>query len=117
MCLSNAVVATESSETSSQCTSSDSVSGLSSLTIAVHPSVAMDSFNNNNNESTSFLCSSTPRSTTASPLVFQKEQDLQPPGTNFITAVSVGSGSVAFPQAQTFNLTLHSFYFPPVRCV
>lgn len=82
------VAATESSETSSQCTSSDSVTGLSTLTINVHPSIAMDSFNNNN-ESTSFLCSSTPPSTTASPLVFPKEQDLQPPGTNFITAVSV----------------------------
>lgn len=86
--LSYAAADTESSETSSQCTSSDSVTGLSTLTIAVHPSVAMDSFNNNN-ESTSFLCPSTPPSTTASPLVFPKEQDLQPPGTNFITAVSV----------------------------
>ncbi|XP_056902270.1 pleckstrin homology domain-containing family G member 4B isoform X5 [Takifugu flavidus] len=76
---------TESSETSSQCTSSDSVTGLSTLTIAVHPSITMDSFNNN--ESSSFLCSSTPSSTMASPLMFQKEEDLQPNGTNFITAL------------------------------
>ncbi|TWW79295.1 hypothetical protein D4764_10G0003250 [Takifugu flavidus] len=89
--------ATESSETSSQCTSSDSVTGLSTLTIAVHPSITMDSFNNN--ESSSFLCSSTPSSTMASPLMFQKEEDLQPNGTNFITAnktshIAVGLSTV-----------------------
>ncbi|KAF3839836.1 hypothetical protein F7725_018553 [Dissostichus mawsoni] len=78
---------TESSETSSQCPSSDSVSGLSTLTIPEHPSLSMDSFNNN--ETPPFLCSSSPPSSIASPSIFQKEDDLQPQGTKFITAVSV----------------------------
>lgn len=83
------VAATESSETSSQCTSSDSVTGLSTLTIPGHQGNVMDSYNNNNNDSPSFLCSSTPPSSNASPLIFQKEEDLQTPSTKFITAVSV----------------------------
>uniref|UniRef100_A0A8C4F869 Pleckstrin homology domain-containing family G member 4B n=1 Tax=Dicentrarchus labrax TaxID=13489 RepID=A0A8C4F869_DICLA len=78
---------TESSETSSQCTSRDSVTGLSTLTIPGHPSIMMDSYNNN--EPPSFLCSSTPPSSIVSPSIFQKEEDLQPQDTNFITAVSV----------------------------
>ncbi|KAM7420674.1 hypothetical protein PAMA_015071 [Pampus argenteus] len=78
---------TESSETSSQCTSSESVTGLSSLSIPGHPSNVMDSYNNNN-EPSSFLCSSTPPSSVASPSIFQKDEELQPQGTNFITAVS-----------------------------
>ncbi|TKS81978.1 Pleckstrin -like proteiny domain-containing family G member 4B [Collichthys lucidus] len=86
---------TESSETSSQCTSSESVTGLSTLTIPDHPSIVMDSFNNN--EPPSFLCSSTPSSSITSPSVFQKEEDLQSPGTKFITAVSVRlSSSLSF---------------------
>uniref|UniRef100_A0A8C2XQL2 Pleckstrin homology and RhoGEF domain containing G4B n=1 Tax=Cyclopterus lumpus TaxID=8103 RepID=A0A8C2XQL2_CYCLU len=80
---------TESSETSSQCTSSDSVTGLSTLTIPGHPSIVMDSYNNNNNEPPTFLCSSTTSSSIASPSIFQKEEELQPQGTKFITAVSV----------------------------
>ncbi|XP_070768291.1 pleckstrin homology domain-containing family G member 4B isoform X2 [Enoplosus armatus] len=76
---------TESSETSSQCTSSDSVTGLSTLTIPGHPSIAMDSYNNN--EPPSFLCSSTPPSSIATPSIFQKEEDRQPQGTKFITAL------------------------------
>ncbi|XP_070691419.1 pleckstrin homology domain-containing family G member 4B [Pempheris klunzingeri] len=76
---------TESSETSSQCTSSDSVTGLSTLTIPGHASIVMDSYNNN--EPPSFLCSSTPPSSIASTSIFQKEEDLQPQGTNFITAL------------------------------
>ncbi|XP_044063342.1 pleckstrin homology domain-containing family G member 4B isoform X2 [Siniperca chuatsi] len=76
---------TESSETSSQCTSSDSVTGLSTLTIPGHSSIVMDSYNNN--EPPSFLCSSTPPSSIASPSIFQKEEDLQPQGTKFITAL------------------------------
>uniref|UniRef100_UPI003AAF3C5C pleckstrin homology domain-containing family G member 4B n=1 Tax=Centroberyx gerrardi TaxID=166262 RepID=UPI003AAF3C5C len=76
---------TESSETSSQCTSTDSVTGLSTLTIPGHPSIAMDSYNNN--EPSSFLCSSTPPSSIASPSMFQKDEDLQPQGTKFITAL------------------------------
>lgn len=83
------VAATESSETSSQCTSSDSVTGLSTLTIPAHQGNVMDSYNNN--DSPSFLCSSTPPSSNASPLIFQKEEDLQTPNTKFITAVSVDS--------------------------
>ncbi|KAE8288721.1 Pleckstrin-like proteiny domain-containing family G member 4B [Larimichthys crocea] len=88
---------TESSETSSQCTSSESVTGLSTLTIPDHPSSVMDSFNNN--EPPSFLCSSTPSSSITSPSVFQKEEDLQPPGTKFITAsntshIAVGLSTV-----------------------
>lgn len=89
------VAVTESSETSSQCTSSESVTGLSTLTIPGHTSIAMDSYNNN--ESPSFLCSSTPPSSIASPSIFQKEEDLQPQGTKFITAVSVWLSSLFSP--------------------
>ncbi|XP_023258897.1 pleckstrin homology domain-containing family G member 4B isoform X1 [Seriola lalandi dorsalis] len=92
---------TESSETSSQCTSSDSVTGLSTLTIPGHPGIVMDSYNNNNNddEPSSFLCPSTPPSSIASPSIFQKDEDLQPQGTKFITAsktshVAVGLSTV-----------------------
>ncbi|KAM3613621.1 uncharacterized protein V6R79_002523 [Siganus canaliculatus] len=86
---------TESSETSSQCTSNDSVTGLSTLTIPGHSS--MDSFNNN--EPPSFLCSSTPPSSITSPSLYQKEEDLQPQGTKFITAsktshIAVGLSTV-----------------------
>ncbi|XP_034084055.1 pleckstrin homology domain-containing family G member 4B isoform X1 [Gymnodraco acuticeps] len=89
---------TESSETSSQCPSSDSVTGLSTLTIPEHPSLSMDSFNNNN-ETPPFLCSSSPPSSIASPSIFQKEDDLQPQGTKFITAsttshIAVGLSTV-----------------------
>ncbi|XP_068999040.1 pleckstrin homology domain-containing family G member 4B isoform X1 [Embiotoca jacksoni] len=88
---------TESSETSSQCTSSDSVTGLSPLTIPGHASIIMDSYNNN--EHSSFLCSSTPSSSIASPSIFQKDEDLQPQGTKFITAsttshIAVGLSTV-----------------------
>ncbi|XP_031708983.1 pleckstrin homology domain-containing family G member 4B isoform X2 [Anarrhichthys ocellatus] len=75
---------TESSETSSQCTSSDSVTGLSTLTIPGHASIVMDSYNN---ESPTFLCSSPTSSSIASPSIFQKEEELQPQGTKFITAL------------------------------
>ncbi|XP_056300537.1 pleckstrin homology domain-containing family G member 4B isoform X3 [Pseudoliparis swirei] len=91
---------TESSETSSQCTSSDSVTGLSTLTIPGHPSSVMDSYNNNNNnEPPTFLCSSTTSSSIASPSIFQKEEELQPQGTKFITAseashIAVGLSTV-----------------------
>ncbi|CAN9514290.1 unnamed protein product [Ophioblennius macclurei] len=90
---------TESSETSSQCTSSDSVTGLSALAIPGHGSLVMDSFNNNNNEPSSFLCSSTPTSSVTPPSMFQKEEDLHPQGTKFITAkqnshIAVGLSTV-----------------------
>lgn len=89
------VTVTESSETSSQCTSSDSVTGLSAVTIPTPPSIVMDAYNNNNNDDNepSFLCSSTPPSSIASPSIFQKDEDLQPQGTKFITAVSIGLSS------------------------
>ncbi|KAM7383575.1 hypothetical protein PAMP_003215 [Pampus punctatissimus] len=88
---------TESSETSSQCTSSESVTGLSTLTIPEHPSNVMDSYNNN--EPSSFLCSSTPPSSVVSASIFQKDEDLQPQGTKFITAsktshIAVGLSTV-----------------------
>ncbi|CAJ1062108.1 pleckstrin homology domain-containing family G member 4B isoform X2 [Xyrichtys novacula] len=76
---------TESLETSSQCNSSDSGTRLSTLTIAGHNSIIMDSYNNN--EPPSFLCSSAPPSSRVSPSIFQKEEDLQPQGTKFITAL------------------------------
>ncbi|KAF6739613.1 PH domain-containing family G member 4B [Oryzias melastigma] len=75
---------TESSETSSQCNSSDSVTGLSTITIPDSPSIAMDSFNNN--EPSPFLCSSTPSSSSISSQIFPKDEELQPQGTKFITA-------------------------------
>uniref|UniRef100_A0A8C8DJI4 Pleckstrin homology and RhoGEF domain containing G4B n=1 Tax=Oryzias sinensis TaxID=183150 RepID=A0A8C8DJI4_9TELE len=78
---------TESSETSSQCNSSDSVTGLSTLTIPESPSIAMDSFNSN--EPSPFLSSSTPSSSSISTSpIFPKDEELQPQGTKFITAVS-----------------------------
>ncbi|XP_055358850.1 pleckstrin homology domain-containing family G member 4B isoform X2 [Betta splendens] len=76
---------TESSETSSQCTSSDSVSGLSVVTAPGRSSVVMDAYNNGG-ESSSFLRSSTPPSSVESPSMFQEDEDLQPQGTKFITA-------------------------------
>ncbi|KAM4601478.1 pleckstrin homology domain-containing family G member 4B isoform 2-T2 [Polymixia lowei] len=76
---------TETSETSSQCTSTDSVIGLSTLTIPGHPGLVEDSFNNN--DSSSFLCPSTPPSSMAPPSMFQKDQGLQPQGNKFITAL------------------------------
>lgn len=81
------VTVIESSETSSQCTSSESVTGLNTLAIPGHTNVTMESYNNN--ESSSFLCSTTPPSSIAEPSIFQKDEDLQPQGTKFITAVSV----------------------------
>lgn len=78
---------TESSETSSQCTSSDSVTRLTSLTIPGHQTVVIETFTNN---SSSFLCSSTPPTAHAQmppPVLFQKEPDLQSQSTKFITAL------------------------------
>ncbi|XP_019948898.2 pleckstrin homology domain-containing family G member 4B isoform X2 [Paralichthys olivaceus] len=80
---------TESSVTSSRCTSSESVTGLSSLGVPRPPDVVIDSYshNNNNTDPPSFLCSSTPPSSIKSPSIFQKDEDLQPQGTKFITAL------------------------------
>ncbi|XP_028326854.1 pleckstrin homology domain-containing family G member 4B isoform X2 [Gouania willdenowi] len=81
---------TESSETSSQCNSSDSVSGLCTITVPGDPSIVMDSYNNNNNEEeelSSFLCSSTPPSDITSSSIFQKDNDLHAKGAKFITAL------------------------------
>ncbi|XP_061918994.1 pleckstrin homology domain-containing family G member 4B isoform X4 [Entelurus aequoreus] len=88
---------TESSETSSQCTSNDSLTGLSTLTLPGPPD--MDSFNNNEDESPSFLCSSTPPSTMESSSIFPKSEELQQQGNKFITAsktshIAVGLSTV-----------------------
>ncbi|XP_077383924.1 pleckstrin homology domain-containing family G member 4B isoform X4 [Festucalex cinctus] len=80
---------TESSETSSQCTSNDSVTGLSTLTLPGPPDGLLDSYNNNNNnseDSASFRCSSVPPSTMEASSLFSKSEDLQPQGNKFITA-------------------------------
>ncbi|KAI1886207.1 hypothetical protein AGOR_G00211610 [Albula goreensis] len=77
---------TEGSETSSQCTSSDSMTGLNGLTLPAHAAITMDTFSS---ESTSFLCASSTSSSpphVGSPATFQKEQDLQPQSNKFITA-------------------------------
>ncbi|KAM4735403.1 pleckstrin homology domain-containing family G member 4B isoform 3-T4 [Anableps anableps] len=90
---------TESSETSSsQCNSSDSVTGLSTLTIPGPPSVIMETFNNSN-EPPDFLCSTTPPPSITSTSMFHKDEDLKPQGTKFITAraathVAVGLSTV-----------------------
>ncbi|MBN3321118.1 PKH4B protein, partial [Atractosteus spatula] len=76
---------TESSETSSQCTSSDSVTGLSGLTLASQAQTSADTFSS---EGTSFLCSSPPLQSPSPPL-FQKNEDLKQPSSQYITAVSI----------------------------
>ncbi|XP_037130064.1 pleckstrin homology domain-containing family G member 4B isoform X4 [Syngnathus acus] len=93
---------TESSETSSQCTSNDSMSGLSTLTLPGPPDGLLDSYNNNNNneESSSFLCSSVGPSSVQASSLFSKSEDLQPQSNKFITAsqsshiVAVGLSTV-----------------------
>uniref|UniRef100_A0A3Q2PM24 Pleckstrin homology and RhoGEF domain containing G4B n=1 Tax=Fundulus heteroclitus TaxID=8078 RepID=A0A3Q2PM24_FUNHE len=86
---------TESSETSSsQCNSSDSVTGLSALATPGPPSVIME-----NSEPPDFFCSSTPPPSVETPSMFHKDEDLQPQAANFITAraathVAVGLSTV-----------------------
>ncbi|XP_028837395.1 pleckstrin homology domain-containing family G member 4B isoform X2 [Denticeps clupeoides] len=73
---------TESSETSS-----DSTTGLSSITISAHSSIVMEAFPG---ESSSFLCSSSSPSPCPPPVppsLFSKDQDLQPLASKFITAL------------------------------
>nr|XP_057940510.1 pleckstrin homology domain-containing family G member 4B isoform X3 [Doryrhamphus excisus] len=82
---------TESSETSSQCTSNDSVTGLSTLTLPGPPDIVLDSYNNNNDddnddESSSFLCSSTPPSSMEPSSIFPKGEELPQQDNKFITA-------------------------------
>ncbi|KAJ8288126.1 hypothetical protein COCON_G00007850 [Conger conger] len=77
---------TEGSETSSQCTSSDSMTGLNGLTIPAHTTIAMETFTN---DAATFMCASSSSSSpqqVISPAPFQKEQDLQPQNNKFITA-------------------------------
>ncbi|XP_077455255.1 pleckstrin homology domain-containing family G member 4B isoform X1 [Stigmatopora argus] len=76
---------TESSETSSQCTSNDSVTGLSTLTLPGPADGLLDSYNNNE-ESSSFLCSSLPTSSMEDSSIFPKSEDLQAQSNKFITA-------------------------------
>nr|XP_057940509.1 pleckstrin homology domain-containing family G member 4B isoform X2 [Doryrhamphus excisus] len=83
---------TESSETSSQCTSNDSVTGLSTLTLPGPPDIVLDSYNNNNDddnddESSSFLCSSTPPSSMEPSSIFPKGEELPQQDNKFITAL------------------------------
>uniref|UniRef100_A0AAZ3PIM0 Uncharacterized protein n=1 Tax=Oncorhynchus tshawytscha TaxID=74940 RepID=A0AAZ3PIM0_ONCTS len=87
---------TESSgETSSQSTSSDSVTGLSSLSLPIpghgRPNIIIDALPSNS--TSSFLCSSTPPGSShpqmaPPPALFPKDQVLQAQGSTFITAVS-----------------------------
>ncbi|XP_038832427.1 pleckstrin homology domain-containing family G member 4B-like [Salvelinus namaycush] len=86
---------TESSgETSSQHTSSDSVTGLSSLTLPVpghgRPNIIIDALPSDS--TSSFLCSSTPPGSShpqmaPPPALFPKDQILQAQGSTFITAL------------------------------
>ncbi|XP_077432663.1 pleckstrin homology domain-containing family G member 4B isoform X2 [Vanacampus margaritifer] len=79
---------TESSETSSQCTSNDSMTGLSTLTLPGPPDGLLDSYiDNNSEESASFRCSSVPPSSMEASSLFSKSEDLQPQGNKFITAL------------------------------
>ncbi|XP_041707960.2 pleckstrin homology domain-containing family G member 4B isoform X3 [Coregonus clupeaformis] len=85
---------TESSgETSSQCISSDSVTGLSSLALPIpghgRPNIIISTFPSDS--TSSFLCSSTPLGSShpqmaPPPAPFPKDQDLQAQGSIFITA-------------------------------
>ncbi|XP_018596218.2 pleckstrin homology domain-containing family G member 4B isoform X1 [Scleropages formosus] len=80
---------TESSETSSQCTSSDSVGGLNGLTLPPSAAIAMDTFSSDVASplhSSPFSSSSSPPSPAPPPVLFQKDQDLQSQGSSFITA-------------------------------
>ncbi|KAG7276038.1 hypothetical protein CRUP_004435 [Coryphaenoides rupestris] len=77
---------TESSETSSQ--------GTTASVMTLTSGLAGDSYNNNDDDddtdtcSSGFLCSPThPSSITPPPSMFQKDCDLRPPGTKFITAL------------------------------
>ncbi|KPP77419.1 pleckstrin-like domain-containing family G member 4B-like [Scleropages formosus] len=90
---------TESSETSSQCTSSDSVGGLNGLTLPPSAAIAMDTFSSDVASplhSSPFSSSSSPPSPAPPPVLFQKDQDLQSQGSSFITAVSILSGGEPF---------------------
>ncbi|CAB1333871.1 unnamed protein product [Coregonus sp. 'balchen'] len=82
-----------SGETSSQCISSDSVTGLSSLALPIpghgRPNIIISTFPSDS--TSSFLCSSTPLGSShpqmaPPPAPFPKDQDLQAQGSIFITA-------------------------------
>ncbi|XP_034774628.2 pleckstrin homology domain-containing family G member 4B-like isoform X3 [Acipenser ruthenus] len=73
---------TESSETSSQCTSSESMSGLSHLAPNCHSQLPIETFSD---EGASYLCSQPPSQST-SPALFQKNTDLKQPTNQYITA-------------------------------
>ncbi|MGH0163359.1 UNVERIFIED_CONTAM: hypothetical protein FKN15_044948 [Acipenser sinensis] len=76
---------TKSSETSSQCTSSESMSGFSHFTPNCHSQLPIETFSD---EGASYLCSQPPSQST-SPALFQKSTDLKQPANQYITAVSM----------------------------
>ncbi|XP_048008116.1 pleckstrin homology domain-containing family G member 4B isoform X1 [Megalobrama amblycephala] len=78
----------DSAESSSQCTSSDSVSGLSSITVQRHPALVMESYTSDGG---SYLSSPTPSPSppkVTSSILYHKEQELQTQSSKFITAQS-----------------------------
>ncbi|XP_041101631.1 pleckstrin homology domain-containing family G member 4B-like [Polyodon spathula] len=76
-------IITESSETSSQCTSSESMSGFSHLAPNCHSQLPVETFSD---EGASYLCSQPPSQST-SPTLFQKSTDLKQPTHQYITAL------------------------------
>ncbi|KAK1172667.1 hypothetical protein AOXY_G5304 [Acipenser oxyrinchus oxyrinchus] len=74
---------TESSETSSQCTSSESMSGFSHFTPNCHSQLPIDTFSD---EGSSYLCFQPPSQST-SPTLCQKSTDLKQPANQYITAL------------------------------
>ncbi|XP_067303977.1 pleckstrin homology domain-containing family G member 4B isoform X3 [Pseudorasbora parva] len=78
----------DSAESSSQCTSSDSVSGLSSITVQHHPALGMESYTSDGG---SYLSSPTPSPSppkVTSSVLYHKETELQTQSSKFITAQS-----------------------------
>ncbi|XP_067303978.1 pleckstrin homology domain-containing family G member 4B isoform X4 [Pseudorasbora parva] len=77
----------DSAESSSQCTSSDSVSGLSSITVQHHPALGMESYTSDGG---SYLSSPTPSPSppkVTSSVLYHKETELQTQSSKFITAL------------------------------
>ncbi|XP_067303976.1 pleckstrin homology domain-containing family G member 4B isoform X2 [Pseudorasbora parva] len=82
----------DSAESSSQCTSSDSVSGLSSITVQHHPALGMESYTSDGG---SYLSSPTPSPSppkVTSSVLYHKETELQTQSSKFITASKTSHG-------------------------